>query len=99
MGWRIVKQLNGKLARFSDIVDNFTHANLSEEEAIEMCVVEFSFSIENAKTKVLSGLEDIKPYTTDEKGSGHDRWDDSIETIRIIHGKKEVDKIKKLCSS
>lgn len=28
MAWRIVRQPNGKLARFSDIVDNFTHTNI-----------------------------------------------------------------------
>jgi hypothetical protein len=35
MAWRIVKQPNGLYARFSDIVDNFTHYNMDRNEAIE----------------------------------------------------------------
>jgi hypothetical protein len=35
MAWRIVKQPNGLLARFSDVVDNFTAVDMTKQEAIE----------------------------------------------------------------
>jgi len=38
MGWFFAKQPNGKLARFSDIVDNFTHYDMSEDEALAYCL-------------------------------------------------------------
>jgi len=93
MAWRIVKQPNGRFARFSDIVDNFTHYEMSEDDVIDLCINECSLSKENAELKLGSAKDDIKPYTS-EKGSGHDRWDDCLKTIRIIHGKKEMNKIK-----
>jgi len=37
MAWRIVKQPNGLLAKFSDIVDTFTNLNMTEEEALACC--------------------------------------------------------------
>ncbi len=35
MTWRIVQQPNGKFGRFSEAVDDFTHMNLTESEAVE----------------------------------------------------------------
>lgn len=37
MGWRMVRQPNGKLARFSDVVDDFTDFDLTAEEAFVLC--------------------------------------------------------------
>jgi len=78
MAWRIVKQPNNKLARFSDIVDDFTDFNLSEEDAIEMCIKEYSMNIKDAKEKVKRGMDSPQ------------RWDDEIETINAVHGKKRA---------
>lgn len=36
MGWRLVAQPNLLFARFSEIVDEFTHLNMSESEAFKM---------------------------------------------------------------
>lgn len=36
MGWRFVRQPNGLLARFSEIVDDFTHYDLTPAEALEV---------------------------------------------------------------
>jgi len=35
MAWRIVKQPNGRYARWSDIVDTLTHMNFEREQAVE----------------------------------------------------------------
>lgn len=38
MGSFIARQPNGKICRFSTVVDTVTHWNLTEEEYIELCV-------------------------------------------------------------
>lgn len=35
--WRIVKQPDGKYARFSDAIMNFTQGAMTESEAFELC--------------------------------------------------------------
>ena len=93
MAWRIVKQPNGLLARFSDIVDNFTHCNMDELEAYELCKEEMG--THDAKEKVFAGVQDFKPWMHRVVGSGHDRWDDCIKKIETRHGKDELDKVLK----
>jgi len=88
MAWRIVKQPNGLLARFSDIVDDFTNLNMTESEAFECCR-EYC-GIEDAKRKVLAGVQDWKPWTNGVLGSGLDRWNDSIKTIMSVRGDEAV---------
>lgn len=90
MGWRFVRQPNGLLARFSDVVDNFTHCNLSTREAIEVCCSEHGMSEAAAATKVRGGTEDWKPFTSQEKGSGLDRWNEALASIKMIHGESGV---------
>ena len=34
MAWRLIRQPNGKLARFSEVVDDFTHTDMTEREAV-----------------------------------------------------------------
>ena len=89
MAWRIVKQPNGLLARFSDIVDDFTHMNMSEAEALEVC--REYLGIVEAEKKVLAGVQDWKPWTNGVLGSGLDRWNESIKTIKSVHGKKAAE--------
>ena len=91
MAWRIVKQPNGLLARFSDIVDNFTNLNMTETEALECCR-EYC-GINEAKRKVLAGVQDWKPWTNGVMGSGLDRWNKSLSTIKFVHGKEAVEHV------
>jgi len=93
MAWRFVRQPSGKLARFSDVVDNFTHYNLTKKQAIKVAQ-ESNLSLDEATVKVQAGVDDIKPWTTTTKGGGLSRWNDSLETIERVHGKKELTKIK-----
>jgi hypothetical protein len=86
MAWRIVKQPNGFYARFSDIVDNFTAMNMTESEAFELC--RDDLGEDDAKRKVQAGREDWKPWTSGVPGSGLERWQESIDTIKSVHGKK-----------
>ena len=93
MAWRIVRQPNGKLARFSDVVDDFTHLDMSKEEAI--CLCNEHMSPQESVDKVQSGLDDIKPWSTTDKGDGIDRWNDCLESISIVHGKEKVTELSK----
>jgi hypothetical protein len=82
MDWRIVKQPNGKYARFADPVDNFTNYDLSREEAVKYCQHEMGF--EQGAKKVDRADEDPG------------RWKESLETIELIHGKEERLKMEAL---
>lgn len=86
MAWRIVKQPNGLFARFSDVVDDFTHINMSETEALSVCKEEGCGEYE-ADKKMKAGKEDHIPWT-EKPGSGLDRWNNSIDTIKTCHGEK-----------
>ena len=86
MAWRIVKQPNGLFARWSDIVDNFTDANASEQEALELCSEKMS--AEEAHKKVQGAVDDLNSGGI--KGSGLDRWNDCLKTIKLIHGEQEL---------
>ena len=82
---RFLVQPNGKLARFSTIVDNFTHYDLSEEEAYEVCLDNMGRL--DARAKVARGL-----------ARGLDAefgWNECLETIRICHGEKELASVLK----
>ena len=92
MAWRIVKQPNGLLARFSDIVDDFTHMDMTEAEALEVC--REYLGIAEAEKKVLAGVQDWKPWTMGVLGSGLDRWNDSIDRIETMHGKEIAERRK-----
>lgn len=78
MAWRFVKQPNGRLARFVDMIDHFTVYDMTPMEAEELCVDGYGMTPVDAKEKVRAGLEDP------------DRWKKAFETIRSIHGIEEA---------
>jgi hypothetical protein len=94
---RFVLQPNGLLGRFSTIVDNFTHCNLTKEEAIE--IARLDMGKQEAEEKVERGLKDEIPWKVGVYGDGTARWRDSLEDIEIRHGKKEREKIEKELSA
>ena len=53
MGAFIVRQPNGKLARYSSVVDAITHYNMTEEEYIEYCA---DVAREEARYRIKYGL-------------------------------------------
>jgi hypothetical protein len=80
---RFLLQPNGKLARFSTIVDNFTHANLTEEEAYDISC--HDMGRQDATNKVARGLA---RGLDDPLG-----WNECLETIKLIHGQDELDNV------
>jgi hypothetical protein len=87
MAWRIVKQPNGLYARFSDPVDHFTEYDMQRDEALWTCRNEYGCSVEEALKKVENADND---RTQDGKIG---RFQACVETIRIIHGEKEAEKV------
>lgn len=95
MAWRIVKQPNGLFARWTDICDAFTHANMTEQQVIEfgmegwftqgesMSEQEIRGKLERAiadhKWHVASPIEVAKTIPGD--GDGLTRWRNCIETF------------------
>jgi hypothetical protein len=74
MGWRIVQQPNGLFARFSEIVDDFTYYNLSEQDVIDLCKTEYRLSDDESKGKLQRAI--------DNPG----RWNEALGIIETIHG-------------
>jgi hypothetical protein len=52
MPWRIVVQPNQKYARFSSVVDGFTHTNMTRDEAIAVSLQYPGMGKEDAEQKV-----------------------------------------------
>lgn len=93
MAWCFVRLPSGLFARWSDVVDDFTHTNLTPQDALEVCVSEHGMAEEAAQRKVQAGVEDWKPRTNGVKGSGLDRWQDSLERIGIAHGEARIQEV------
>lgn len=72
MAWRIVKQPNGKYARWADPIDNFTHLNMTRGNALRLCHDEIGR--EQGDKKVWNA--DHAPH----------RWQEALEKIELIHG-------------
>lgn len=75
MGWRMIRQPNGKLARFSDVVDDFTDYDLTANEAFDLC--RDIGGVDVARRQVASADEHPE------------RFEESIETVKLIHGSRK----------
>jgi len=92
----IVKQPNGLYARFSTIVDSFTHYGMTVEEAYEVC--HRDMGIDDAKAKVQRGVEDDMTgfsLAVARLPDGLNRWRDALHTIAICLGEKALDEAVK----
>ncbi len=72
MGWRLVRQPNGKLARFSDVVDDFTHFDMSDLSAYAFC--RDGAGVDAANSKL------------DAANANPTRFDECINIVADIHG-------------
>ena len=53
MNWRVIRQPDGKYARFSDIVDDFTHFDLTREEILYTLKTELCMTREDANSTLI----------------------------------------------
>jgi hypothetical protein len=91
MQWRVVRQKNGKYARFSSISNNFTHMNMSNLEAYEIC--RHYVNAKKAK-EMVKASEDM--HMSHDLYYDYYNWDLCIDIIDISHGAKELARIKKI---
>lgn len=100
MGWRMVKQPNGTYARWTDIVDGFTHVNLSRREALEVCRESLArFGSLEAEQKVKrADLDEVEGDKSRFEGikPGLRRWVECISTMRDLKHDQAADEALKL---
>lgn len=91
MAWMIVKQPNGLYARFLDAVKNFTHLDMSEEEALNYCL-DFSGQ-QFGREEFVAGVNDLGRYSRKPIGDadGLGRWKKAISTVTAVHGQETAD--------
>ena len=89
MGWQILKQPNGKYAVWSTIVDNFIIKNCTRDQLVEFYICSQREMIENSIDEKLERIEKGIKLNLE------NTMEDCLRRIKIIHGKKEYDKLKK----
>lgn len=89
----IVKQPNGKLALFSEVVDNFIAANMGEDQAVAY-LRSRGMSEANAKVKVQAGINDRCLFSK-KCMAGDWRWKYAIDVILEIHGRNALNAMVK----
>jgi hypothetical protein len=83
----MVKQPNGAFARWSDIVDGFTHLNLSRRDALGVCREKLGML--EAEQKVRSA--EIDAQENGQPGPARQRWHECLKTMRVLDKKAEAD--------
>ncbi len=83
MAWRIVRQPNGRLARWSDVVEWFTDYDMTEYQAFKRCREEMGK--QDAEEKVRRAVEDHEPWMVGVKGDGLSRWRDCLKDMTLNH--------------
>jgi hypothetical protein len=81
MAWRIVICPNGKYARYSDVVDNFTDYDMTRDEAFELC-------------RDAAGV-DTANYKLTQAESHPERFEQEMERIKEFHGSYVADALRK----
>ena len=75
MGWKIVQQPDGNLARFTSVVNNFTDMGMSDAKALSVCQDYVNHS--QAKSIVMRALNWPDPER---------EWEDCLRIIVDAHG-------------
>jgi len=91
MAWRIVRQPNGLFARFSDVVDHFTHYDMDEHEVLAVCAGKGMCEI-SSQEKLQSAVDDI--LEDGSHGDGGSRWKECLEQIVRCFGEDGLKDIK-----
>jgi hypothetical protein len=86
MAWKLVEQPNGLLARWSDVVDNFTDYDMTEFTAYNLCRQEYGMMEKPAGDKISRARENPLRFT------------ECLETIEQVHGASTRDEMNELLS-
>ena len=77
MAWKLVEQPDGSLAKWSDVIDDFTDINMTEIEAYNLCRDEHNMTEESAASKIDRARKNLFRFT---------------ECMKIINSKKSKKK-------
>ncbi len=97
MGTRFVLQPNGLLARFSDIIDDFTHFDLARGDAIKLSIA--TMPLGEAIAKVERALADEIPpefVVTSEAPVGTRRMAEALSCVEARYGRAKRDTYTRL---
>lgn len=86
MGWHMTLQPNGRYARWSTVVDNFTDMNLTYAEGLKVCR-ECRAGVREAEEMMLRASD--RP----------EQWKEDIETLELLHGRRKAKAVLKLDAS
>lgn len=86
MGWRLIVQPNKLIARFSEVVDDFTHYDMTDEEAIKVCMEEYNMHEKDARDKLSRAYENP------------DRFKEALSCIKFVHGVDRATEAESECS-
>jgi hypothetical protein len=78
MAWWIVRQPNGRYARYSDVAGAFTHHSMTAEQAVEYCCGHMTRA--DARSAVARSDEPT-------------RWDGCLKVIRKVYGRTRLTSI------
>lgn len=82
MAWRMVVQPNKMYARFSEIVDDFTHVNLTKNEAVDLVIEYFgTHDVGGVDRKILAADNDSN------------RWSECLDVVLRVHGQSAIDSL------
>lgn len=89
----IVKQPNGLFARFSTVVDDFTHLNYSYQDMVQLCKDEYGRDVGHEKV-ARGDREEACAVSRDDVGQPLHRWNSCIDHMRSLgdNWKVQVDK-------
>lgn len=89
---QIVQQPDGRFARFSTIVDDFTHLNCTDQEMLEVLLQE-GLNNGEAWNKIVRAKLNCAHLDHAVASEPLARWNACLETIREVHGEKKVEEI------
>lgn len=85
-----VRQPDGKLAIFSEKLENFVACNLNKDQAIEWYIAR-GFDWINAERKTMEGYNDLNLFTNEPDPSGQFRWKYCVDIVLEVHGRDSLE--------
>jgi hypothetical protein len=79
MTYHFAKQPNGNIAVYDDTVYNFTKYNLSESDALKICINDLNLDNKDSVNKVLDATDS--------------RWEKYCGIILLKYGQEELNKV------
>ncbi|MNU27281.1 hypothetical protein D3C71_156670 [compost metagenome] len=86
----MLKQPDGLIAIFSSVVDDFTHMNMSEEQALAVGTQEWGERTAREKLGRALADESVWPGDADFVSDGLGRWREACGDIAFQHGVKHL---------